>query len=303
MPRANINTNFAYLEVGFKAQRELPADQLEPFLKSLLDQNFRARSTEQYTVASLAYLRRWQDCLRLYDEFHYLLPDDFGIEVSAKQHFMDAALSWQKNTPAAFRMRAEIWFQNYGKSSAPTAIAPIPLAKPKLCPCGSGCFLDDDEPSVILCVNCRYQQFISTFKASASMRKAQEMWDKYRKFVRARCRAEMRKYTESGEVNEAQLDDMEMAVWKQVAAKIDQYKDRGLKHGPLAWLKTVIFSVVNNYYRDSWRQCRDIRKETSLPSADLLTTGTYAKPIRPKGASIDADEVNLEQTWRDACFR
>jgi hypothetical protein len=54
----------------------------------------------------VAYLRRWQDCLRLYDEFHYLLPDDFAIEVSAKQDFMDAALSWQKDTPAAFRIDA-----------------------------------------------------------------------------------------------------------------------------------------------------------------------------------------------------
>jgi len=130
------------------------------------------------------------------------------------------------------------------------------------------------------------------------------MWDSHRKFVRARCRAEMRKYSRNGEVSQTPLDELEMKVWATVAAKVHQYKDTGLKHGPQAWLKTVIFSVVNNHFRDSWRQRRDIRKEASLPSDNVLTRDSvYAKAVRPKGSGIDADEVNVEAAWRDACSR
>src|SRR5712691_7462240 len=57
MPRANsLNRNSGYIEAGFRANAVLPASQVEPFLKSLLQQNFRARTSEQFTQASLDYL-------------------------------------------------------------------------------------------------------------------------------------------------------------------------------------------------------------------------------------------------------
>ncbi len=67
MRRDSINTKSAYLEVGFLAQKELPQQDLDPFLKSLLAQNFRARTSEQYTAAALEHLRRWKSCCDLWN--------------------------------------------------------------------------------------------------------------------------------------------------------------------------------------------------------------------------------------------
>ena len=71
MRRDSINTNSAYLEVGFLAQKELPQQDLDPFLKSLLAQNFRARTSEQYTAAALEHLRRWKSCTLTVGESGY----------------------------------------------------------------------------------------------------------------------------------------------------------------------------------------------------------------------------------------
>ena len=49
MPQCKVNTNLAYIEVGFKAQQELPPSQVEPLLKSLLQQNFKVRTSKQFT--------------------------------------------------------------------------------------------------------------------------------------------------------------------------------------------------------------------------------------------------------------
>ena len=53
--RDSINRNSGYIEGG-RANAVLPPSQVEPFLKSLLQQNFRARTSEQFTQASLDYL-------------------------------------------------------------------------------------------------------------------------------------------------------------------------------------------------------------------------------------------------------
>src|SRR5438552_14091542 len=47
----SINRNSGYIEAGFRANAVLPPSQVEPFLKSLLQQNFRARTSEQFTQA------------------------------------------------------------------------------------------------------------------------------------------------------------------------------------------------------------------------------------------------------------
>src|SRR5438128_9863227 len=96
--RCNVNTNSAYLEVGFLAQKELPQQDLDPFLKSLLAQQFRARTSKQYTAAALAYLRHYQECLRLWDSLKYLLDDDWASQVEAKTAFMYAATGWRSGT-------------------------------------------------------------------------------------------------------------------------------------------------------------------------------------------------------------
>jgi hypothetical protein len=44
MPRAKVNKNIAYLEVGFEAHRVLPASEVELFLRSLLQQKIGGRS-------------------------------------------------------------------------------------------------------------------------------------------------------------------------------------------------------------------------------------------------------------------
>ena len=56
MRRDFINRNSGYIEAGFRANAVLPPSQVEPFVKSLLQQNFRARTSEQFTQASLSYL-------------------------------------------------------------------------------------------------------------------------------------------------------------------------------------------------------------------------------------------------------
>ena len=137
---------------------------------------------------------------------------------------------------------------------------------------------------------------------AGTMAKAEAMWRSHHKFVRSRCWAELRKYHEP---DREMIGDLEQEVWATVAQKIGQYQDQGLKHGPLAWLKTVVFSVTNNHVRDKWRECRDDRKAIhGLPSDDILTQDpTDAKPIRPDGSGPDTFEVDQAAAYQDAVSR
>jgi hypothetical protein len=116
-------------------------------------------------------------------------------------------------------------------------------------------------------------------KAAGVMVKAQSLYEGYRDFVRARIHAELLPYTNGGSFKE--FSDLESDVWHNVARKIESYEDRGT---PMAWLKVVVRSTVNDHFDSQWAKKRDIRLETLFGDTSTLTTdAVHAKPTSPTG--------------------
>ena len=96
-----------------------------------------------------------------------------------------------------------------------------------------------------------------------------------RPFVRQRIHAELLPYT-GGKVYPG-FDDLEQKVWTSIAASIAGYRDAKT---PLAWLRPVVQGVVVKHFRDSWRQMRDLRKETqfSIETHDSVSPDSPVSP-------------------------
>ena len=126
MRRDSINTNSAYLEVGFLAQKELPQQDLDPFLKSLLAQNFRARTSEQYTAAALEHLRRWKSCCDLWNSVD-LSDLDFAEQHKLRTEFFFVGTTRPFRSHAERRTWSEDfikgWIRSNGKPADPATIA------------------------------------------------------------------------------------------------------------------------------------------------------------------------------------
>ncbi len=130
-------------------------------------------------------------------------------------------------------------------------------------------------PSTRLCPTCQREKFEAfaekteggpQLKTHAGcMRMAEEMWldKKNRKFMRRTVRQACRKYT--GGKSYEQQDDLVQQVWDNVLKRIGGYKDQGLKHGAVAWLKSVAHSTVLDWFKGEYRQCRDARKKHWTP--------------------------------------
>ncbi len=121
---------------------------------------------------------------------------------------------------------------------------------------------------------------------AGTMARAQTMWVQYHKFVHLRVRAELRPYSRGGHPY-CQMSDVENAVWERVAKKIGSFRDRGLKRGPEAWLRVVVHSVVLDWFKTEFRQCRDARLTESLTEDQLV-------PSEAKKPSLDHDLPEVE---------
>ena len=116
----------------------------------------------------------------------------------------------------------------------------------------------------------------------------------YREWVWKRVHAELIGKTKlTGSAYEAFCKDIHALCWVALSQQAGQYQDAGLKHGCMAWMKSVVRGVVKNYFRDQFRQCRDVRKETVLPEDDTLVAPWEpmdAQPTVPSGSSPEVWE-------------
>jgi len=90
------------------------------------------------------------------------------------------------------------------------------------------------------------------------------------------------------------VDDLVQQVWDNVLKRIGGYKDQGLKHGPIAWLKSVAYSTVIDWFKGEYRQCRDVRKNVPLPdenSREMMYEGTDGQYL-PAKSTPKADDLN-----------
>jgi DNA-directed RNA polymerase specialized sigma24 family protein len=125
------------------------------------------------------------------------------------------------------------------------------------------------------------------------MRAAEDMWldEKNKKIVRRTVRQACRKYT-GGKAYE-QLDDLVQQVWDNVLKRIGGYKDQGLKHGPVAWLKSVAYSTVIDWFKGEYRLCRDVRKNVPLSSTEFDRRDLPARST-PKASDLNGESEDDE---------
>jgi len=125
-----------------------------------------------------------------------------------------------------------------------------------------------------------------------AMLQAQAMYDEHRKFVLGRLHAELHSY--QGHFNETLKSDLENEVWQTVAAKIGDYRDLGLKNGPLAWLRTIVEFTVKTHFQKTWAVKRGDVVTHELDEDNTRRVASPddpppARPVHPAGASPDDD--------------
>lgn len=141
-----------------------------------------------------------------------------------------------------------------------------------------------------LCECCQQRELVA-----GHMARAQVIYLKHNTFVKKRLHAELLTHT-NGTGQHEYFDDIEGLVWEKVASNIDNYESQGV---PLAWLRKVVRSVVEDYFDSEWAKKRDIRKTQSLGDynkaldqaavvdecGDLVRP--MAKPTSPEGRGPD----------------
>lgn len=146
-----------------------------------------------------------------------------------------------------------------------------------------------------LCQNCKAERDGMVGDSSAQV---QAMFDNHRPFVRKQLHAELRSRTNSGQHPE--FRDIESQVWMTVKVRIEGYAERGQ---PIAWLKTVVHSTVQDYFKGKFRDMRDERKTANMGAGTALDlaldqnictdeTGDNVRPmvksVKPEGVAPDS---------------
>ncbi|MFZ3277989.1 MAG: hypothetical protein WA182_13895 [Candidatus Sulfotelmatobacter sp.] len=104
------------------------------------------------------------------------------------------------------------------------------------------------------CENCKAE-----IEIDEHAKRAGRLYDQYRPFVRKRLHAELLPYTKQiGQ--HPQFDDIESLVWEKVTTSIGSAQ----VETPFAWLRTVVASVVLDYFDGAYRKKRDVRKTQTL---------------------------------------
>lgn len=113
------------------------------------------------------------------------------------------------------------------------------------------------EENQRLCENCAAERESMVGQYSEQ---TQEMYDKHRPFVRKRLHEELLPYTkQTGQ--HPQFDDIEQRVWAKVMTSLGSYESQGT---PLAWLRTIVNSVVLDYFKAAYLARRDVRQTQTL---------------------------------------
>jgi hypothetical protein len=137
-----------------------------------------------------------------------------------------------------------------------------------------------------------------------------EWYAKYDKFVRSKIHKALEpRFDAEGNPDEANLvrgrkldlaEELRAGVWAHIAEKWPQYQDRGLKHGPMAWIGTVAVNFVRDYFKVEMNRQRlqPTKSLGSNPEEEEVTAYRYtgetdllpARPVRPSGFGPDPDE-------------
>lgn len=133
------------------------------------------------------------------------------------------------------------------------------------------------------CWQCKRENAEAKVVLAGVMHLAQEMFEKHRAFVRDRMHTELTPYT-NGE-SYPLFDDLEQQIWAGVTARIARYEDRSQ---PLAWLKTVVHSVVTDHFKRVWAKKRGAA--VTEPLVGDVPDYLPAQPTRPPGAAPDTEK-------------
>lgn len=131
------------------------------------------------------------------------------------------------------------------------------------------------------CPTCLRENAAAGVRLAGALAIADRMFQEHRAFVLTRIYGECLPFT--GGRAYSQIDDLEQNVWQAVTARIAKYENRDQ---PLAWLKTVVHSIVVNHFRDEFRKKRDVRKTVQLDPVKhdgaKVSTGRTSVPVKPE---------------------
>lgn len=132
------------------------------------------------------------------------------------------------------------------------------------------------------CPRCTRPQLIGP------MKRAQMLYEDHRGHVLDRLHGELLTYTGGRNPRDnAPFDDLENAVWVRVATNVESFATSPdlAAGGVLAWLSTIVHSVVRDHYKHVFAKRRDVRKETPLPEDDQIKF--FWEPVQPTGVGPD----------------
>lgn len=147
---------------------------------------------------------------------------------------------------------------------------------------------DGEEDERRMCPNCAADREGMVGQYSEQI---QSMYDQHRRFVWKQLHERLRVRTSLA--IHPEFYDIESKVWTTVNVRIAGYDDRGQ---PLAWLKSVIHSTVEDYFKEKYRTKRGalVTSNTTDGDGDKLyqeQDGTqWSGKVTPEGSSADADE-------------
>ncbi len=79
--------NLAYLSAGIYCEEQLKTSDAANCLKSMLQQNWRARTEEQACQLMKEFVDKWREATRLFTEYEYQF-DDFGERLKCREAFI-----------------------------------------------------------------------------------------------------------------------------------------------------------------------------------------------------------------------
>jgi hypothetical protein len=237
----------------------------------------------------------WRDLAKTLSE---LGCGDFELASMANWFWNESQLWSDKKTQAAFNETARDRLQQHvadvhGFNDAiATKLKPKPnppLSEDEPPPVWRPCrHYDRDSLREMECPRCGLKP-----KLLGPMARAQALYEDHRGHVLDRLHGELLTYTDGRNPRDnAPFDDLENEVWQRVAKRVESFATSPdlASGGVLAWLSTIVHSVVRQHYKGIFRHKRDVRKETVLPDdPKAWVTASYAEPVQPTGVGPDRD--------------
>jgi len=142
------------------------------------------------------------------------------------------------------------------------------------------------------CPRCKAKKTAAEKEHAGVMALADTMYRKHGMFVKSRIHAELQPYT--GGKPFPSFDDLEQVVWRGIASRIETYTPQASpttgKEMQLTWLRSVVHSVVIDYFKREYAAKRGNNKTVSLGDFDPSNEAAFATPKRPAGAPPDEED-------------